>query len=52
MPEERKPYNSAFCRAVECDKRHGNKCEIEECLYNHKWIVYWETYGVYPPSEE
>jgi len=47
---DRKPYNSKFCKFVDCIHRRGNKCTIEECIYNHKWILYWEIYGKYPPG--
>ena len=50
MPEDREPYNIEFCRFINCDKRQGNKCEIAECLYNIKWVKYWEEYGEYPPN--
>jgi len=49
MPD-REPYNSKFCKFIDCSKRHGNKCKVAECIYNHKWILYWEMYGVYPPE--
>ncbi len=50
MPEDRIPYNIEFCRYIVCDKKAGNKCELTECKYNHKWVVYWETHGEYPPN--
>ncbi len=31
MAENRTPYNIEYCRAVKCDKRLGNKCELEAC---------------------
>ena len=50
MAKEREPYNSAFCKDIKCDNRKGNKCNLEECVHNFKWIKYWEIYGVYPPG--
>ena len=45
-----KPYNSKFCKFVDCVFRSGNKCLSKECIYNHKWILHWEINGVYPPE--
>lgn len=50
MPENRTPYNIEFCRFIKCDEKKGNKCNVAECLFNHKWIVYWEAHGQYPPE--
>lgn len=32
MPKDREPYNFQYCRAVNCPKRKGNKCEVPECI--------------------
>lgn len=41
-------YNKKFCQFMKCKHRHGNECELEKCIYNHKRIVYWEKHGVWP----
>lgn len=54
----REPYNVAFCRAVVEGPEHcpnlkeNDMCSLNECIYNHKWVRYWETYGKYPPNTE
>ena len=47
---DREPYNSKFCKFIDCIKRHGNKCRVAECIYNDKWIRSWEIYGKYPSN--
>jgi putative ribosome biogenesis GTPase RsgA len=44
---DRDPYNSKFCKFIDCVHRHGNKCEVEECIYNMKRIIFWEKFGVW-----
>lgn len=52
MPKKEEPYNADFCRAQSCEHlSEADKCELDECVYNHKWVVYWETHG-HLPSEE
>jgi len=51
MPEDRIPYNIEFCKFINCDKKKGNKCEIEVCPHNFKRIKYWEIFGEYPPGQ-
>ena len=57
MPN-REPYNIEFCRFIVEGLEHcqylkeNHKCKLLECIYNHKRIVYWETYGEYPPGGE
>lgn len=46
------PYNSKYCKAVDCEYRHGNKCSIEKCTRNHKCIIYWEQTGKLHPQDE
>ena len=48
---DREPYNSKYCKAVKCSKRRGNKCTVEECIRNHKRIVYWEQMGEILPGD-
>ena len=43
---DRTPYNSKFCKEVKCIHRHGNMCAAIECIYNHKWIMYWEKFDI------
>ena len=45
MAQDRMPYNPEFCKAIKCEHRHGNKCVVDACIYNHKRIRYWEVYG-------
>lgn len=33
MPD-RIPYNSKYCKAVNCQYRSGNKCTKSECVRN------------------
>jgi len=49
---DREPYNSKYCKAVDCEFRHGNKCTLEECVRNHKCILYWEQFGKLHPHDE
>ena len=54
----KEPYNVAFCRFIESGPEHcphlkeNDMCELNECIYNLKWVKYWETYGTFPPNEE
>ena len=54
----RTPYNIAFCRFIVEGSEHcqylkqNDMCKLQECIYNHKWIVYWETFDKYPPTLE
>ena len=38
-------YNSDFCKFKKCIHRQGKKCKVEECIYNHKRILFWEKFG-------
>ena len=53
MPKDREPYNSKYCKEVDCSKRSGNKCTVVvwECVHNHKRIVYWEIHGELLPED-
>ena len=51
MAKDREPYNSKYCKEVDCSKRSGNKCTVEECVHNHKRILYWEKFGVILPED-
>ena len=45
------PYNAQFCVAQECPHlEHRGECTEDKCIYNLKWIKYWERFGVYPPN--
>lgn len=54
----RKPYNIDFCRAVVASPeycsnlKNNDRCKLDECVYNHKQVVYWETHGEFPPNGE
>ncbi len=48
----REPYNSKYCKAVDCKYRQGNKCSIDECVHNFKCILYWERTGNLHPKDE
>ena len=45
---DREPYNSKYCKAVECPHRKGNKCTLETCerMGGDKWAAYFSTYDV------
>ena len=47
MPDVRDPYNSKYCKAVNCSHRSGNKCTLPSCerTVGDKWAVYFTTYG-------
>ena len=53
----REPYNLAFCRFIVEEFEHcehlkeNDKCKLNECVYNLKWVKYWETFGEYPPDQ-
>lgn len=51
MGKDREPYNSKYCKAVNCSKRSGNKCTVEECVHNYKRIKYWEHFGIILPED-
>lgn len=48
MAKDREPYNSKYCKAVDCSKRHGNKCTLDECIRKgaEKWPAYFTEHGV------
>lgn len=48
---DREPYNSKYCKAVNCEYRHGSKCSIAECVRNFKCILYWERTGQLHPKD-
>ena len=54
MPEDRVPYNIAYCREVKCDKRSGNKCEVSECIRHgfEKYASYFATTGELADGDE
>lgn len=51
----REPYNIDFCRFIvegpeHCEHlKENDRCKLNECIYNIKWIKYWENHGEYPP---
>ena len=46
-----KPFDIEFCRYVKCPNRQGNRCIVDECIYNHKRIIYWQHFGRLPGEE-
>jgi len=46
MPD-REPYNSKYCKEVNCHWRHGNKCTEASCLRigNEKRAIYFTNHG-------
>lgn len=46
MADDREPYNSKYCKVVDCSKRSGNKCTVAECVHNYKRILYWEKFDI------
>jgi len=44
---DRIPYNSKYCKEVNCVLRTGNKCTVSECTRKGamKWPVYFTTYN-------
>ena len=51
MAKYYEPYNSEYCKAAGCSKRHGNKCTVIKCIRNLKRIIYWVTHGVLLPED-
>ena len=53
---DRVPYNKDFCKAITRGKAscehltEDNMCDIEECIYNDKWVIYWENFDEFPPT--
>jgi len=47
MPD-REPYNFKYCKEVNCQYRHGNKCSLDKCSRpgDLKRVKYWEALGV------
>ncbi len=41
----REPYDSKYCKTIDCHYRQGNKCTLQECVRNHKAILYWQITG-------
>ena len=41
------PYNSKYCKEVNCSKRSGNKCTMPECTRKgaEKWPIYFTMHG-------
>ena len=48
MAQEREPYNSKYCKEVNCPLRSGNKCTLERCTRNgnEKRAIYFTIHGV------
>jgi hypothetical protein len=48
MAQYRDPYNSKYCKAVKCSKRHGNQCTEDACIRNgnEKRAIYFTKYEV------
>ena len=53
MPD-RAPYNSKYCKEVNCHLRRGNKCTVAECVRKgaEKWPAYFTMYGVLADGDE
>jgi len=47
MADEREPYNSKYCKAVNCPRRSGNKCLESKCIRHgcEKRAVYFTQQG-------
>ncbi len=49
----RTPYNIEFCRFIVEGPEHceylkeNDKCKLDECIYNHKRVVFWEKTGLW-----
>lgn len=52
----REPYNIEFCQFIVEGTEHcphlkqNDMCSLTECIYNLKWVKYWERFGIYPPE--
>lgn len=48
MAKDREPYNSKYCKEVNCSARSGNKCTLDECVRKgaEKWPAYFTEHGV------
>ena len=52
MADWREPYDPAFCAAIKCKHRAGDKCKIDACIYNHKRVIHWQHTGVLPEKSD
>lgn len=43
MSQDYEPYNSKYCKEIDCPQRHGNKCLVEKCIHA-KEIRWWTQY--------
>ncbi len=50
MADYRIPYNSKYCKEIDCEFRSGSKCTKSECIAKggNKWAVYWTDFGYLP----
>jgi len=51
---DREPYNSKYCKEVNCPLRSGNKCTIPECtrIGAEKWVMYFTENGHLADGDE
>ncbi len=44
---DREPLYSKYCKEVNCQYRHGNKCGETECIHTggEKWTAYYIEHG-------
>ena len=47
MAQDREPYNSKYCKEVNCHLLSGNKCTVEECARKgaDKYASYFTATG-------
>ncbi len=51
---DRVPYNSKYCKKVNCHLRSGNKCTVSECARtgHEKWPEYFTIHGHLADGDE
>ncbi len=43
MSDKYEPYDPDYCKEIDCQYRHGNKCDVPECA-DPKRIRWWSKY--------
>ena len=54
MADDRIPYNSKYCKEVNCHLRSGNKCTVAACARKgaEKWPAYFTEQGHLADGDE
>jgi len=53
MADYREPYDSKYCKEVNCSYRSGNKCTEDACIRNgsNKRAIYFSIHGYLPDGD-